>query len=255
MLIIPKSFPVNDENSRLQDIENALSVALLDRPAAPVITPFPAGATSYSYVIVPVFGYNNPITGLASQGQGSPAGSTTTGPATLGSAGANNLITWAAVLNASYYLVYRSVGGATQGLIGSTQATSFVDTGLAGDATTASVFNRSGVLKATLQEPVLILSADGAITQFGVTMVTKGTAAAITLVQPIAGLIHLGGDDGRYIEVVDTVGAAHTITTASNGINGNKHIATFGGTVGTFAVLVAYNGVWWSMPLTGIVLS
>lgn len=94
-------------------------------------------------------------------------------------------------------------------------------------------------------------SAAGAIgIARGAVMITDGSAAALTLALPTAGT-----DDGKVLRIVDTTGAAHTVTTPANGLNGNHHIATFDGTVGAVLELVAYNGTWWGGRVTGITLS
>lgn len=94
------------------------------------------------------------------------------------------------------------------------------------------------------------ISADGAISiKNGLVIITKGTAAALTLAAPTS-----GADDGKRLTIIDSTGAAHTVTTPTNGINGNKHIATFGGTVGGYVSLHAQGGVWYS-PVTAASLS
>ena len=99
-------------------------------------------------------------------------------------------------------------------------------------------------------------AANGAISiKEGTVFLTKAGVAAMTLAVPTAGAQSAGGDDGRELTVIDTTGNAHTVTTPSNGINGNKHIATFGGTTGQFGTLIAYNGVWYLAASSGVTLS
>lgn len=101
-----------------------------------------------------------------------------------------------------------------------------------------------------------VASADGAITiKSGLVAITKGTAAALTLAAPTAGAISAGGDDGRVLRIMSTVAAAHTVTTPSNKINGNKLTCTFGGAVTDFVELVAYNGIWRTAGSSGNTLS
>ena len=102
---------------------------------------------------------------------------------------------------------------------------------------------------------VAVQSADGALPLQGFAPVTKSTAAALTLGTPTAGLPSAGGNDGQTLTVCDTTGAAHTVTTATNKINGSKHIATFGGTIGQFGTFRAYNGIWYLTSSSGITLS
>ena len=94
---------------------------------APQGTP---GTTSYSYRVVATM----------TSGEVLPAGavgSTTTGAAALDGTDYNQL-TWTALANAATYAVYRTVGGATTGLIASDLTSPTLDdTGLAGDSTSA----------------------------------------------------------------------------------------------------------------------
>lgn len=101
-----------------------------------------------------------------------------------------------------------------------------------------------------------IAAANGAITiKEGNVWLTKAGVAAMTLALPIAGQPSAGGDDGRELTILDTTGNAHTVTTPASGINGADHIATFGGTAGQVATLVAYNGSWWVTLKSGVTLS
>ena len=103
---------------------------------------------------------------------------------------------------------------------------------------------------------VEVESANGAIgIKEGTAVITKGTAAALTLVAPTAGLPAAGGDYGKALRIVSTTAAAHTVTTPSNKINGASHIATFAAAIGNFQVLFAYNGVWYALASAGITLS
>ena len=77
----------------------------------------------------------------------------------------------------------------------------------------------------------------------------------MTLAQPIAGPPAAGGQDGQTLLVYDQGGHAHTVTTAANGIDGNKHIATFGGTAQSYIRFRAFNGVWTVVGSSGVTLS
>lgn len=109
-------------------LQGGLTAAALPTPSAPTITTGgTAGSTTYSYTITALDGVGETIA--------SSAGSTATGNATL-TAGNYTIITWNSISGATSYKVYRTVGGATQGLIttvttklGATQTTN--DTGLA----------------------------------------------------------------------------------------------------------------------------
>jgi hypothetical protein len=101
-------------------------------------------------------------------------------------------------------------------------------------------------------------SADGAIsvTQ-GTVVITKGTAAALTLPAPVAGLASAGtpGNDYQRLTIISTTAAAHTVTTPASGINGTLHIATFAAAVGNAVVLVAFNGSWYTEQTKGVTIS
>ncbi len=82
---------------------------------------------------------------------------------------------------------------------------------------------------------VQVISGDGAITiKEGTVYLTKGTAAAITLAAPTAGLPSAGGDDGKELRVITTTAAAHVITSSVDGFNakGSSGTATFTAAIG-----------------------
>lgn len=99
-----------------------------------------AGATTYTYVIVP-----DTTAGL--KGVPSSNITTATGNATLNGSNYNRL-SWTRKLGVANYYVYRTVGGATQGLIGSVagnaSAMQFDDTGLAGGGETTNTVDPTG---------------------------------------------------------------------------------------------------------------
>jgi len=102
-----------------------------------------------------------------------------------------------------------------------------------------------------INRKVVAASADGAITiQNSTVIVTKGTAAALTLAAPTA-TTH----DGVEITVLSATAAAHTVTAPSNKINGASAVATFGGAKADGLTLVAYQGVWYVKRSTNITLS
>ena len=109
----------------------------LTAPAVPTITNVgAAGAVTYSYKIVAMHRHGTT--------EASAAGSTATGNAVL-SATDYNHIAWAAVDYATAYVIYRTVGGATTGIIGIVgDVAQFNDTGLTGDTSTAPSTNTSG---------------------------------------------------------------------------------------------------------------
>lgn len=90
-------------------------------------------------------------------------------------------------------------------------------------------------------------AADGAISIPArgrkVVMITKGTAAALTLAAPTA-TTH----DGVEIVFVSTTAAAHTVTATTIGFNAGdaaKDVGTFGAAIGNGLACVAYQGEWY----------
>jgi hypothetical protein len=105
----------------------------------------------------------------------------------------------------------------------------------AGDALSTDVANS-----------VTVLSANGALTipnqGRAVFVITKGTAAALTVAAPTA-TTH----DGVEMVVVSSTAAAHTLTATTIGFNaGNTatDVGTFGGAIGDGIAFVAYQGEW-----------
>jgi hypothetical protein len=118
-----------------------LETLALTTPPSPLVsaqgTP---GTTSITYKIVAVNASGTSEAGLGT--------TLTTAAATL--TGVNYCqINWQAVPNAVSYKIYRTatngVSPTTTGLIGTATATTFNDTGLAGDASTAPTINTSGI--------------------------------------------------------------------------------------------------------------
>ena len=112
----------------------------------------------------------------------------------------------------------------------------------------------------TADEICFVETASGAVgaslpvnpgTPHGTVILSGGSALAMTLPLPVAGV-----DDGKTLTFIDIGGHAHTITTPASGINGADHIATFGGTAYTVWQARAYNGGWvCAYSTTGINLS
>ena len=79
-------------------------------------------------------------------------------------------------------------------------------------------------------------------------VITKGSACAITLARPVAGLPTAGGNDGQRITFLSTTAFAHTVTQTTPGFNNagaSKDVATFGGAVGDSFAIEAYNAIWY----------
>lgn len=112
-------------------------------PTAPTVTPGGTpGSTAYSYVV-----YGCEDQGCTKTSAASAAGSTSTGNATLDTTNYNKLTAYADTLYGyRYYVVCRTAGGATQGIIAQGVGKQFKDTGLAGDSTDCTtVTNTSGL--------------------------------------------------------------------------------------------------------------
>lgn len=110
----------------------------LSTPALPTVTPTGVtGATAYSYKIEAL---NKNQTSIASA-----AGSTATGNAALSSTSFNR-VTWVAITGATAYRVYRTVGGATTGVVAIVGSVlQLDDTGLVGDLSTAPTAATGGI--------------------------------------------------------------------------------------------------------------
>jgi hypothetical protein len=89
----------------------------------------------------------------------------------------------------------------------------------------------------------------------GTSFIETAGVDATTLATPVAGDPSLGGNDGLTITIIDNGGHAHTVTAAANKIVGNKHLLTFNGTLGSFVQLVARNGIWIPLALSGVTVS
>lgn len=111
----------------------------LNAPQPTVTVQGTTGATNYSYKIV--------VLGVAGRiGAAGTAGTTSSGNATLNGTNKNK-VDWSAVTGATGYLVYRTVGGATQGLIATLDSATltFTDTGVVADGTSAPSTDATGV--------------------------------------------------------------------------------------------------------------
>lgn len=88
------------------------------------------------------------------------------------------------------------------------------------------------------------MSANGAIPiQSGVTAITKGSAAALTIAAPTT------AQNGTLLSIVSTTAYAHVITftggTLNNGTSAAKTTVTFPAYVGGGIRVIAYGGKWY----------
>jgi len=89
-------------------------------------------------------------------------------------------------------------------------------------------------------------AASGAIAiKEGTVLITKSTAAAMTLAAPVSGARASGGDNSKKLKIIAGTAQAHAVTTPSNKINGADDTVTFAA-VGDWVEFVAYNGVWYA---------
>lgn len=86
----------------------------------------------------------------------------------------------------------------------------------------------------------------------GTSFIETAGVDACTLATPVAGAPSAGGNDGLEITIVDNSGHAHTVTTAAGVITPAHHVLTFNGTQGSFITLVARNGKWIPVQLSGV---
>ncbi len=103
-----------------------------------------------------------------------------------------------------------------------------------------------------------LAAADGAITcKSGVVFITKGSAAALTIADPVSGSPEVGGDDGKRLVILALTAHAHTVTRTTTGFNdagASGDVATFGGAKGDAMVILAYGGKWYTEDLRNVTL-
>lgn len=222
----------------------------LATPAAPGVVVTGGAAGTQTYAVAAVIGSGS--TPASAVGSSSGAG-----PTTLDATHYNTL-SWAASPGAISYNIFRVSGGATQGLIANISASApltLVDNGLVADGSTAPSLDTSAYIGGQHVDTQLVYAADGAISAIGSAIITKGSAAALTLAAPIAGAPSTGGMDGMQLEVMSTTAFAHTVTTPSNKISGTLHIATFANAVANYIRFRAYNGIWYPNGNLNVTLS
>jgi hypothetical protein len=89
----------------------------------------------------------------------------------------------------------------------------------------------------------------------GTSFIESSGVNATTLAAPAAGDPSAGGNDGLEITIVDVGGHAHTVTAPANTIVPAHHLITFGGTAGSYVVLIARNGKWYPLANSGVTIS
>ena len=125
-----------------------------------------------------------------------------------------------------------------------------------GDDAELGNIDSTGIITADggITQTVTAYAADGAIGIYSHTaVITKGTAAALTLAAPTA-TTH----DGVVITVVSSTAAAHTVTATTIGFNAGdaaSDVGTFGGAIGDGLSFVAYQGEWYTLSNTNVTLA
>lgn len=105
------------------------------------------------------------------------------------------------------------------------------------------------------RQTVTLAAADGAVTaKDGLVVITKATAAALTIADPTAVT-----DDGKVLKIISRTAAAHTLdNSAGSGFNAGgagSDVGTFGGAIGDGLELVADNGKWLVAYLRNVTLA
>ena len=103
-----------------------------------------------------------------------------------------------------------------------------------------------------LDRALEVWSNDGAVvTKDGDVIITKATAAALSLPAPTPGAASAGGDDGKIVRFISTTAAAHVITSPTRGFNkkGSSGTATMTAAIGNSFTVEAYNGDWYTGAL------
>ena len=211
-----------------QTIQGTLSLKKLGTPAAPTVTPVGAtGATTCTYKIVAKSGRR----GTAA----STGGSSTTSNATLNATNYNSVV-FTCVPYATSYDIYRTAGGASQGLIAnvlqpaavvsafatsvdyasSSATVTFLDTGLAADGSTAPTVNLTGSVQADLHNDVLVTALT---TPYGLTVAQLGTAGSTNYSYVISAVNSVG--EAPCVAVQTTTGNATLNSTNANLLSWN----------------------------------
>lgn len=118
----------------------------------------------------------------------------------------------------------------------------------------AVTFNGAVTMNGEFAHAAAAYGADGAITQrSGVVVITKGTAAALTLADPST------ADNFKRLVIISATAAAHTVSNAAgSGLNAGgaaSDVATYGSAIGNAMELVAYGGKWLVVSLRNVTLA
>jgi len=115
----------------------------------------------------------------------------------------------------------------------------------------ANTFNNNGnAVPSDVVVNVQTITGDGAVTiKSGIVILSKGSAAAITIAVP--------DQDGQVLFIVTSTAQAHVITQATDGFNakGSSGTCTYTAAVGNAVTLVSQGGHWWATTKTGVTLA
>jgi hypothetical protein len=103
-----------------------------------------------------------------------------------------------------------------------------------------------------LDRSLEVIPGDGTVqTKDGDVILSKATAAAISLPAPTAGAASAGGDDGKIVRFISTTAAPHVITCPTRGFNkkGSSGTATMTAAIGNSCSFEAYAGDWYNGAL------
>ena len=225
-------------------IQGGLTITGVAAPSAPTVTNVgTAGVTTYSYTITAV-------SATGGESTASTAGTTATGNATLSSTN-YNAITWTPVAGAVSYKVYRTVGGATQGLLATTGSTYYFDQGAAGSGS-APTSDTTGSLNVTgnsLFKPATngasafkVQNAAGSVDLFAID--TSGNGAISIQAAADSGTISIGTANSVAVTIGKSGGTGTLTVYGNSTFNGtltvNGHVLS-GNTSGTTTVAANAN--------------
>lgn len=119
--------------------------------------------------------------------------------------------------------------------------------------TPTGVFTPQAVKQLLLGDFNPLYSASGPIDPhgYGRALITKATAAALTLAAPNL------ADDGNKLQFISSTAAAHTITATGLFQDGAGHtdVATFAAQIGASMILMALNKKWVVLSIQGVTMS
>ena len=122
-----------------------------------------------------------------------------------------------------------------------TTVTATITGNITGNVTGNVTGDVTGDVTGGIKRPVQVITGDGAITiRDGVVILTKGSAAAITLAAPTAGT-----HDGIRIDIIAGSAQAHVVTVTGMAAGSGQDVGTFGGAINDICSLIAYNAGWY----------